>query len=179
MFLRFSSKSNSFLKSSAFILGFVCMIVCTAQPGLAQTTEKRNRVEELFIWKLSEDLKLSVSEEKAFSDLVRELNKKRQQVNADLAASVEAMAAASVKDRPKLLIRYKTLLKQYSDVSLEEIQRMEKILGAEKASVYLVKKAELTNKLKTLLGADVGDSKIATDKTDKKVELPAPKIIEE
>lgn len=160
-----------------FILIFVLFL---ALPTLAQTvektTEKRNRVEELFIWKLSEDLKLSVSEEKSFSDLVRELNKKRQQVNSDLAASVDAMAAAPAKDRPRLLLKYKNLLKQYSEVSLEEVQRMEKILGAEKASVYLVKKAELTNKLKTLLGADTGDGKVAADK---KVDLPTPKIIEE
>ncbi len=144
----------------------------------SKQTEKRNRVEELYIWKLSEDLKLSVAEEKAFSDLVRDLNKKRQVVNEELGSAIEALSRAVAKERPKLLAKYKALLKKYSDVSLEEIQSMEKILGADKAALYLVKKTELTNKLKSLLGSDSSE-RVTAEKSEKKVELPAPKIIEE
>ena len=33
--------------------------------------ESRNRIEELFLWKMSEDLRLTVSEEKSFSEFLK------------------------------------------------------------------------------------------------------------
>ena len=36
---------------------------------------KAKQVEDLFIWKISDELRLSVREEKSFSDLIRKINK--------------------------------------------------------------------------------------------------------
>ena len=58
----------------------------------AVAAEKRNQLEELLIWKMSDELKLSPLEEKKFTDVVRQLNQKKTELNRELQASIEKLA---------------------------------------------------------------------------------------
>lgn len=114
--------------------------------------ENRSRVEELFIWKISDEMKLSVPEEKSFSDLIRNLNQKKLKTNEELQIVLKSLAKASTrKDKEKFLAEHRKLLKQYNDYSLEEVDRIQKIFGTDKAAQYFVLKNDLTSRLKSLL----------------------------
>ena len=70
----------------------------------AGAVDSKNRVEELFIWKISDELKLSVPEERSFSKLIKTLNERRSQVNEDLQAILRQLSdSKTTKDKEKLL----------------------------------------------------------------------------
>jgi hypothetical protein len=139
----------------------------------AYAAEPKNRVEELFIWKISDEMKLSVPEEKAFSDLIRALNQKRHAANESLQNTLKKMSdAKSLKEKEKLLSDHRKHLKTYNDLSVEEADRIEKLFGAEKATQYFVLKNDLTNRLKSMLAAPEKPAPSAE-------KLAPPKLIEE
>lgn len=144
------------------------------QPFLAQAEEKltgNNKIEELFIWKISDELKLSTKEEKSFADLFRDLNRKKSNL-AHLQDETLTKLSVSTKekDRTAGLSDYRKQILEYDKIQLREFDDMKKILGPERLSKYLSVKRDLTNKVKSLL----------TEKTEKKdSELPVPKVIEE
>ncbi len=139
--------------------------------GAALAIDSRNKVEELFIWKISDELKLTVPEEKNLSDLLRGLNQRRVKINEDLQATLKKMSTATQsKDREKILIEHRRLLKSYSDLSIEEADRIQKMLGNDKAVQYFVLKNDLTNRLKTMLASP---EKKSTEP------MAPPKVIEE
>ena len=82
-----------------FILSFVLVIAFyLIQPRAvfaAESSDKRNQLEELFIWKLSDELKLSPVEEKKFTDIVKNLNKKKADLNHSLSEAIDKMKQAS------------------------------------------------------------------------------------
>jgi hypothetical protein len=75
------------------------------------------------------------------------------------------------------LAEQKRLLRSYNDLSLEEADQIQKILGVNKAAQYFVLKNELTNKLKTVLLSP--ENSKATEKIEKAEKLAPPVIIEE
>jgi hypothetical protein len=111
----------------------------------------KNRLEELFIWKVSEELKLSVPEEKQFSDTVRELNLKRFNLNEEIQKHLLAMSSAEPLKAKGNLVLYRQALKKYQDVNLEEIDRIQKILGPQKTNQYFALKNDLSQKLKNMI----------------------------
>lgn len=134
--------------------------------------ESKSRVEELFIWKISDEMKLSVPEEKNFSDLIRSLNQRRQATNEELQLTIKKMSETkNIKDQEKLLATHRKLLKQYNDLTIEETDRIEKMFGTERAARYFVLKNDLTNRLKSVLAAP--------EKSSSDGKLQPPKIIEE
>ncbi|MEZ0390736.1 MAG: hypothetical protein ACAH59_00875 [Pseudobdellovibrionaceae bacterium] len=119
-------------------------------------------------------MKLSVPEEKAFSDLVRALNQKRHDANENLQNVLKKMVEAkNLKEKQKLLSEHKRYLKNYNEVSIEEVERVERLFGSERATQYFILKNDLTNRLKSLLAAPDRNSAPAESK------LEPPKLIEE
>ena len=140
----------------------------------ATPPESRNRLEELFIWKVSEDLKLSVMEEKSFSELLRDINKRKIELNDNLQNTLRAMQDSKTsKEKDKALADYKKKLKSYNAISIDEIDKVQKIFGPEKTAQYLLIKSDLTSRVKTLLASP------DKSKPEKSEKIPAPKIIEE
>ncbi|PIS10277.1 MAG: hypothetical protein COT73_10400 [Bdellovibrio sp. CG10_big_fil_rev_8_21_14_0_10_47_8] len=136
-------------------------------------SDSKNRVEELFIWKISDELKLSVPEEKSFSQLVRSLGQKRARVNEELKDVVRKLSQSqSTADREKLLVEQKKLFKKYNDLSLEEADRVQKILGIDRTAQYFVLKSDLTNRLKNIFTSGEKTSSAPTT-------LAPPKVIEQ
>jgi hypothetical protein len=134
--------------------------------------DSKNRVEELFIWKISDEMKLSVSEEKTFSDLIRALNQKRHTANENLQNTLKKMTEVkTTKDKEKLYSEHRRYLKSYNDISVEEVDRIEKLFGTDRATQYFVLKNDLTNRLKNFLASP--DKPVSAEK------LAPPKLIEE
>lgn len=181
---------------SVFILVF---LVFTALSTHAEELRPANhKFEDLFIWKVSDELKLSVPEEKSFSDLIRSLNQRKSSLNDQIQATLKKISAASPassastagaanvastasaevaaknahkKSMDKTLSEYRSELKALNNLNIEEIDQVKKILGSERAAQYLVLKNDLANQLR---------SKLMNPDTDKsKADLPLPKIIEE
>jgi hypothetical protein len=157
---------------------FKLFIFSLVVPVTVFALNSKNKVEELFIWKISDELKLSIPDEKKVSDLIRTLNQKKSKSSEDLQENLKRLAEAKVlKEKEKLLLEQKRLLRTYNDLSLEEADQIQKILGVEKAAQYFVLKNDLTNKLKSVLLSP--DSSKASEKIEKAEKLAPPQIIEE
>lgn len=139
----------------------------------APTVSKKNSVEDIFIWKVSDELKLSAAEEKKFADIHRELNKQKMQ----MAAQLQKLSFES-KENPKLsntraaqIIKdYKKTLLAYNNLSIEELEKMKSLLGDKKFLDYLALKQDINLKLKSL---------VLEETKAKPSKLPPPQIIEE
>lgn len=144
------------------------------QPRAAFAETKRNQLEELFIWKMSDELKLTSSEEKKFTEIVKNLNKKKAELNQSLQASIEQMGKApTVKKKEEELNHYRKDLQTFNRLSEDEIDQMKILLGVERTVRYLQFKQDIANRIKATLANP--DSPL---KVEKKV-LPPPKVIEE
>jgi hypothetical protein len=134
--------------------------------------EKRNQLEELLIWKLSDELKLNSAEEKKFSEILKKLNENKADLNQSLQKSIEAMSKASTpKAKEAELTLYRKLVQNYAKLSEQEIDQLKPLLGVDRMVQYLNVKQDLTNKIKTLLSSE--------NSSNGTKPLPSPKIIEE
>lgn len=112
---------------------------------------ERRRLEELFIWKMSEELRLSVEIETTFAEAIRALNREKHAANMEVSQALMALEKSkSPKDREGALKRYEKAWRQYGELPLREVNRMRPILGAEKLGQYLVAKSQMADKLKAL-----------------------------
>lgn len=134
------------------------------------TSLASNRVEELFLWKLSEELKLTVKEEKEITKLIQDLNQKKSKVSQNMDQLMVGVKTA--KNQKEFLTKYRSYLSDYNQISLSEFDGVKKILGSEKTLQYFYVKNDLSQKIKHMLSGTSGPDK------DKKP-LPEPKVIEE
>jgi hypothetical protein len=166
------------LRNFIFYFTIVCISVGFLSPSFAQNSfEKRNRIEELFIWKISEELQLTIQEEKSFSELLRSLNQRRVSANLSLAEVTKKMAVDKASAAIHL-VKYQNLLRDYSSVSQDEVTQLKKILGVARTAAYIVVKAELSEKLKSLLALPQERSLEVLEQS-LSVKLPPPRLIEE
>lgn len=163
------------LKNSIiFLILLTCMSLCQSVSA-AEEGKKQNRVEELFIWKISDELKLNITEEKSISTLLKNLNQKKNQINSEIQNSIHQLKEAKTNSERSLLLgKYRQKLREMNDLSLKEIDGVQKILGVERTAKYLNVKNELVAKIKNLIANPEKDE---NPKIDKK--LITPKIIEE
>lgn len=155
------------------LLLFLSSVFClNLSFSAAIAAEKRNQLEELLIWKMSDELKLTPPEEKKFSDIVRDINKRKAQFSQDLQKSVEKMnVAKSDKDREDVLAQYRKSLQLYGRMGEEEFDRLKPLLGPGRMIQYLLIKQDLTNRIKTML--------LNPEAPKSSKPLPQPKLIEE
>jgi hypothetical protein len=143
--------------------------------SLASAAEvSKSKIEELFIWKMSDELSLSPQEEKKFSDLVRGLNEKKGGLSLQLHDQLEQMQKAKTEtEKGQILGRYKKTLQSYNHLAEEELDKMKSLLGVNRTVKYLEVKQDMTNRLKSLLINPEGAPKGPV------APLPEPKVIEE
>ena len=149
------------------------ILIGTIASAQSAPTPKKNSVEDIFIWKVSDELNLTATEEKKFADIHRELNKQKMQ----LAARLQKLSFQS-KENPQLpkvkaaeIIKdYKKTLISYNNLSLQELDQMKSLLGDKKFLDYLSIKQDINMKLKSL---------VLEESKAKPVKLPPPQIIEE
>lgn len=141
--------------------------------GPAVAAEKRNQLEELLIWKMSDELKLTPIEEKKFSNIVKEISKKKSESHQAQQAAVEKMSQGlSAKLKEEQLVAYRKSLVAYSRALEQEFDSLKGLLGSERMTKYLVIKQDLTNRIKNMITNPEATKKMSAP-------LPPPKIIEE
>ncbi|XGC81480.1 hypothetical protein ACES2L_03150 [Bdellovibrio bacteriovorus] len=137
----------------------------------SQAAEKNQQLEELLIWKMSDELKLGSVEEKKFSELIKQLNKRKSEIGQSLNESIQSMSkAVTPKQKEEGLAKYRKHLQNYGKVSEEEFDRLKTLLGNERMIQYLAIKQDLTNRIKTMLVRPEANSKPSKS-------LPQPKVI--
>lgn len=155
-------------KFSQLIKVVIFLVACHS--AQAQTVRK-NQFEDLFVWKVSDELKLTEIEEKKFSSILRDTNNKKNQLSNKLDESIlKANKDGSEAAIKSSLAVYKKNLENFNKVSIQEYEQLKNLFGPKRMAKYLKLKMELSSKVKSLL----------TDKSEKKeTALPPPKIIEE
>ncbi len=132
---------------------------------------KKTYIEDIFIWRMSDELKLTADEEKKFTEIQKRLNKQKAELNKQIQ---EVTASLEIATEKKLKTLRKSI-KEYNQISLDEFDAMKKLLGSKKFALYLQVRSDLTNKVKTLLTGEK-----PTDKDKKENEsskLPPPQVI--
>lgn len=145
---------------------------------------KKSHLEDIFIWKMSDELKLSTQEEKKFTEIQKTLNKKKSEINKNIQESTRHLVTMNQKQLAQALKKYRQLIVDYNQLSVSEFDSVRKLLGDQRFVRYLDIKSDLTNKVKSLLIGDKNLDKDITNEpkeavgTDKPAqELPPPQII--
>ncbi len=58
--------------------------MCAILVGATTESTKKNQIEDIFIWKISDELQLSAKQEKQFDDIHRSLNKKKSELSEQI-----------------------------------------------------------------------------------------------
>ena len=144
-----------------------------------------SRVEELFVWKLSEELKLTVKEEKEITVMISELNQKKAQSNEKLDGLIQKMSQllaheSASKELAATLKEYRKALSDYNAISNQEIDQVTKILNLEKSLKYFVVKSDLSRRIRGLLSMpDHRNPRWQEPGKSETQSLGEPKVIEE
>lgn len=121
---------------------------------------ERKRLEELFIWKMSEELKLSVDTEISFTEALRALNREKAAARLELNDALFSLnqVSGSLRGKESGLTRpakssvdairlYEKAMRRYGEIPVREVARLKPILGPEGLARYLVAKSRVTDKL--------------------------------
>lgn len=112
----------------------------------------KNNLEELIIWKLSDELKLSADTEKNFADAVRKFNEKKTESTKTIEGQILVLKKVqNEKERQLWLDRYRKTLVDFNATVLAEHDEIKKILGNEKYIHYLELKSDLNSRIKNLM----------------------------
>lgn len=155
-----------------FKISFLLFVLFTSRIFAANEVDnKKNHVEDIFIWKISDELKLSTQEEKQFTDIQKNLNKQKFELNKKIQDSIQSIQNTD-QDKNKLtdiLKEHRKLITQYNQISLDEFDQIKKLFGATKFAKYIQIKSELNTKIKSIL--------IGEKEKKEEVKLPPPKVI--
>lgn len=154
----------NFVTISILILSFSLSLGSTPDPQL-------KKFEDLFIWKISDELKLNQKEETEVAEIIRDTNKKKLSSNNEIEALYKKLKDDSSEENRKVTYqKIREAHKIQMAVNLEELDRLKKSIGLKKLSHYLEVKRDLTEKIKNIWTQS--EKKSGKD-------LPPPKVIEE
>lgn len=149
----------------------VLTIFSLASSAFAETDPQIKKFEDLFIWKVSDELKLTHQEEVSVTSIIKESNKKKSVANSELENLNKKLKEATTDAfRKSTFVKIKNAHKQQLAISLDELDSLNKAIGLKKLGLYLELKRDLSDKIKTMW--------IQKEKKGG-VQLPPPKIIEE
>lgn len=147
----------------------IILIVVLLGPAFASAeAPSGRRLTELFLWKLSDELGLSADLEKELQQAVFALEDERAQAQLAVERALKEAETATPKARGKALAAYGTALAKAQGLGADELKRIRRLLGDERAVRYFVLKRDFALKLKELLSERGKGAR----------ELPPPKIIE-
>ncbi len=160
-----------------FILRSIVLIGLTGfcmQVYASQESKHRDRIEALFIWKVSDTLNLSRDEEKKLAEIVKKYADQKTYAKSEIDVVVGKAKSAKGDEAKKLADRYQKALKKYSSCQTDEFDQIKKEFGSEKLMKYLALKHEFTGKLKAFLSQSE-----KSQTSSRKTILKDPKIIED
>jgi hypothetical protein len=127
---------------------FFCVGIAFSKPALSDTSKK---VEDLFIWKVSDELKLSTKQEQQFSKMIRDLGAQKAEISEKIQKNILALSLKKGKGLRVALTDYKKSLKELNQINLREIELIEGQFGPEKAAQYIQLKQTLAEQIKSAL----------------------------
>lgn len=158
------------LKVMHHYLALLCFIFLIPVYASNDIETKKTYIEDIFIWKMSDELKLTAQEEKKFSEIHKNLNKQKAELNKKIQDTTQQLS-----DNPILAKTLRKAIVEYNQLSLTEFDSMKKLLGAKRFTIYLQFKSELTNKVKSLLTGEKPSEK--EKKEAPATPLPPPQVI--
>lgn len=133
------------LKLNRFI--FCILLIFTSS-----SLHAKNSLEELIIWKISDELKLPAETEKKFSETLRLFNNKKNETSQIIDGQINVLKKIeSEKERQIWLDRYRKALVDYNSLVINEHDEIKKILGNHKFVKYLELKSDLNSRIKNLM----------------------------
>lgn len=151
-----SKPLSLFFRMTACALLFGVGVTTYAVPAVpaGASSKERSRLEELFIWKTSEELKLPPSSEQKYAETIHSLNSRRREANSKMDEALASLAQVKTKaETEKALAAHRAALREVQAVQTAEIDRLRPLLGPEKLAQYIVVKSSILEKLKTMLAA--------------------------
>jgi len=135
----------------AFLFCFLWMFSSVGANPAPSAEKAKSRLEELFLWKMSDTLDLSTEEEEKFRTKFKELNERKAKSAQEMDRLMSDIERSDPKALPKKLEAYNKSLVTYSNIQVEEAKSMRKILGDKRFAKYLILKRDLNQKLKNML----------------------------
>ena len=140
-------------------------------PTSAETDTQVKKFEDLFIWKISDELKLTPKEEAVVSEVIKESNQKKAATNSELEGLYKKLKEdATDANRKVTFNKIRSTLKTQLAITLDELDRLNKGMGLKKLGQYLELKRDLSEKIKAIW---------IQNKKKGSHSLPPPKVIEE
>ncbi len=179
--------NKSMLNSLKFTLFTVYFLAYLLTPSFALASiPKKNHIEELFIWKVSDELNLTAQEEKKFTEIYKKLNAKKNEIQIqinNLNLYIKQTNDFSKKNLSAKVKEYKKLIHDLNTINIQEIDLVSELLGEKRFLEYLAIKQDINLKLKSLVLGDDPTKKTANSPVSasdpKPKALPPPQIIEE
>lgn len=166
------------------IIVYIVLIFHSSVFAATSAETKKSHLEDIFIWKMSDELKLNTQEEKKFAEIQKTLNKKKSEINKNIQESIRHLVTVNEKQLAQSLKKHRQMIVDYNQLSLSEFDSVRKLLGDQRFARYLDIKSDLTNKVKSLLIGDKNLDKDITNEPKDSVggdkpgkELPPPQII--
>ena len=142
--------------SAAFVVSWSRPSLGVTAPVPAAASKERSRLDALFIWKTSEELKLDAPTEQKFTEVIESLNARRRAANLKMDESLAQLSHAKTKaEAEKALNAHRAALREVQATQSSEIDRLRPLLGPEKLAQYITVKNFILEKLKTMLAAPI------------------------
>lgn len=117
-----------------------------------ESSPKKSQIDDVFLWKVSDQLKLSLKKEKELSEILKNSNQAKASLNLKIQDTIDSLSKIKEEKKRKLLLsEYRRQLKAHSDLNLKELDQLQKVLGEKDLAQYLVLKQEFAEKIKNLL----------------------------
>lgn len=155
-------------------IGFSVLFLLSSYSSFSeveQNPKAKLQLEDLLIWKISDELKLNPDQEKKISEIIKTINKKKTENTVQIdALTQEIIKNKNDIDKNKAFQELKKRLQTHSAISAEELDKIKSLLGIKKLGQYLELKNDISEKVKSII--------LPSDKKGGK-KLPPPKVIEE
>ena len=138
----------------SFLLLFSCTKKTTPITEEAQDTEKiRERLNKIFYWQLSDELKLSSDDEKKMTKILESFRSRKEALilkRDALLMKIEAHEAASHDEAQcELLIEeYKQVLGSLAKMDIGQLEELEALLGKAKLLTFLKTHRQMSDQLR-------------------------------
>lgn len=155
------------------LISALCLSLLSSGTSWAASDRNRQRLDELFIWKLSESLNLKPEEEAGLKRVMKDLKEVRAKRASELEETLKAMQTEKdVQKRRELMSQYRAQLVKLNASQTEELDQLEQILGSERMPDYVLARERLLERIKGALADSSRDKGI-------KSKVQNPKIIEQ
>jgi hypothetical protein len=137
------------------VLMLLCVTGVAMSPTNSRADEVRERLNRIFYWHLSDDLKLSPQQEKSMIQIIEDIQTRRQSALSDRDKALEALKklgkSPTASDSEKVLSRYRKTLEVVGALDVEEADRLKKLLGPATLVRFYVVREEVLGRVKEAL----------------------------